>query len=62
MPQQPPQTRQQLFELVASLIGWGATLDDVEPIVKRLEARGVEFVPSARLPDGFVNPLAAGQG
>jgi len=59
MPQQLPQTRQQMLELVANLIGWGATAADIAPMADKLEAEGIEFVPSALLPKGFINPFAA---
>lgn len=61
-PQQPPANRQQLLELVASLIGWGCSADDVEPIAEQLEKAGVEFIPSALLSPDFKNPYKKDQG
>jgi hypothetical protein len=58
-PQPLPKTRQQLFDTIASAIGWGATAGDVAAVALRLEAQGIEFVPAALLPEGFVNPFRA---
>lgn len=42
-----PKTRAELFEMIASAIGWGATADDVETFAEQMEAAGVCFAPRA---------------
>jgi len=60
VPQTPqvPKTRDELFELVASLIGWGASADDVESIAEQLEEAGIEFIPSSLVPPAVINPYS----
>jgi hypothetical protein len=59
---QTPKTRQQLCRLLADDIGWGETAADIENYLEQLEAAGIELVPSASLPTGFVNPYAKQKG
>lgn len=53
---QAPKDRVALMQVVANAIGWGATAEDVEAVAERLEALGVEFIPSALIPKEVVNP------
>ncbi|MGA7327482.1 MAG: hypothetical protein WBX25_24085 [Rhodomicrobium sp.] len=56
-----PATAEALFEELASIIGWGATADDIAPIADELEAQGVSFIPTAMLTQDQIakNPYAA---
>ena len=57
---QAPETRLQLLELIARLVGWGATTKDVEDVAEKMEAEGVSFIPTALIPNDILNPYRKG--
>jgi len=58
-----PADRAALFQVIADVIGWGASADDVADIAEEIEAQGVRFTtadPTAAMVTALVDGMHAG--